>query len=331
MKKTLIAMMLSSTLLLSACKDEESMQKLQQAQQQISQLQTDLTQRDQSINQLKADLDKSLKAQQDAENKFPALYVKPANLFQQKQEFSFKVANDPKDGDPLFDKTYIDYKLILDETGIDWLDKLLYQFLFESYVNDNLENKPSTPTEINELKQQLTSLFQRNYDESLNEVKTGQTLGSESTISLSYVGQRENLLTYHLFQYDYGGGAHGNYLSRYLNIDSNKHAILTLNDILLQGKKDALKQALWDSYERDHGTTESDEKGNYVTTTFTQKADFTISPEFYFNGDGLNFVYQPYELGPYAEGEITLTLYWGQLSELVKKEYLWNNKIVSSN
>ena len=56
---------------------------------------------------------------------------------------------------------------------------------------------------------------------------------------------------------------------------------------------------------------------------FIEKNQFYISPNFLFDIDGMTFIYQPYEIGPYSMGNIELKLSWNQLKEIIKPEYQW--------
>ncbi|PNK61353.1 RsiV family protein [Psychrobacter sp. FDAARGOS_221] len=48
----------------------------------------------------------------------------------------------------------------------------------------------------------------------------------------------------------------------------------------------------------------------------------SISDEFYFGEEGLVLVYQPYELGSFAQGFIELTIPYAMLEGVLRPEYL---------
>ncbi|WP_439258893.1 DUF3298 domain-containing protein [Lonepinella sp. BR2930] len=308
MKKSLITLLIASTLLLSACEDKEMQTKLQTAEQTIS--------------QLNADLEKSqseLKAIQEGANKYqteiPTLNVKPVTLFEKKQEFK----RDPKTTKEEYDiditDSYIDYHLSTVETGYAWLDDLLYN---EMIGQPELEDKQKLQ-EINAIssaKQRLLKLFDSYYQEGLTSSQSFESFGNELSLSMNYAGQRQNILTFYQTTYIFSGGAHGNGWTHYINIDSNKKSIISLDDLVAKQNQDKLKELLWGSY-AEHNQT-ADESSFY-----TNKQDFYVSTEFYFTPEGVSFVYPPYAIGPFAEGEITLQVYWQQLEDIVNPSYLW--------
>lgn len=137
----------------------------------------------------------------------------------------------------------------------------------------------------------------------------------EFAVQTTYLGQKNNWVGFHNTIYSYEGGAHGIEVSEYLNIDVDKQSLVTLDQLIDKKDQPAILDALWKVY--DDLSKEANFNTNYI-----EKADFYISPDFYFDQDGVNFVYQPYALFPYAFGEITLTLPWEQEeAELIKFEW----------
>jgi len=306
MKKSLITLIIVSTLMLSACEDKNMQTKLQAAEQTIS--------------QLNADLEKSqseLKAIQQGANKYqteiPTLNVKPVTLFEKKQEFK----RDPKTVKEEYDITdsYIDYHLSTVETGYVWLDDLLYnEMIGQPELED--QQKLQEINAISSAKQRLLKLFDSYYQEGLISSQSFESIGNELSISMNYVGQRQNILTFYQTTYFFSGGAHGNGWTHYINIDSNKKSMISLDDLVAKQHQAKLQELLWESY-IEHNQT-SDESSFY-----TNKQDFYVSTEFYFTPEGVSFVYPPYAIGPFAEGEITLQVYWQQLEDIVNPSYLW--------
>ncbi|MFZ7157555.1 RsiV family protein [Avibacterium gallinarum] len=89
---------------------------------------------------------------------------------------------------------------------------------------------------------------------------------------------------------------------------------MTLEKLVSQENQPKLRNVLWKVHTQDLEQGEA---------PFTSLEDFYISPEFYFDQEGIHFVYPPYELNSYAEGERTLDLYWGQTEiELLNPEYV---------
>ncbi|WP_439287487.1 DUF3298 domain-containing protein [Lonepinella sp. BR2357] len=304
MKKSLLALLIASTLVLSACDDKDTQAKLQTAEQTIS--------------QLNAQLEKSqaeLKVAQEKRTEVPALQVKPVTLFEKRQEFN----RDPdsiKEDDFGVSQSYVDYHLSSVETGITWLDDLLYNELIGDISTTEDKNLLAELKALPTPKDRLLKLYEVYYQEGLAEAKEFNTFGNELSDSVFYLGQRQNVVTFSHSMYTFTGGAHGNGWTDYINVDINKKAKIKLDDLIPKANQQQVQDLLWEAYK-----TYRQERSN--GELYASQKDVTVSEAFYFTAEGINFVYPPYAIGYYAEGEITLTLYWNQVENLINKAYLW--------
>lgn len=126
--------------------------------------------------------------------------------------------------------------------------------------------------------------------------------------------------------YTYTGGAHGNYAELAYNFDTESGERITLDT--LSADPDALTAFLQE----------------YITKLYTEDADgyysarvyedLTVDAEnnpiadlvrdgaWYFNGKGMVFASQPYELGPYASGIIEFAVPYADLAGVIFDKYL---------
>ncbi|MFU2059252.1 DUF3298 domain-containing protein [Avibacterium volantium] len=291
MNKTVLALSFSAIFLLSAC-DDKQVAELQQKLQQAEKMQQS---QQQEINQLQNELNaqKSL---------FPALQVEISPIFQKEETLTLKNAEST---------ATIKVSVSMPETHIEWLDELLRQYWgrYIQYEKGNEEPKLTAITQ-DQLKKSLEQIYQ----EYREEILTEGTIGKDFSISPYYLGQRQNWLGFRVSIYNYGGGAHGFNMSHYLNVDVQQKSLITLEKLVAQENQAALLDALWKIYTQDLAKGEE---------PFTSRDLFYISPEFYFDQEGVHFVYPPYALNSYAEGERTLDLYWGQTEiDLLNPEYV---------
>jgi len=112
---------------------------------------------------------------------------------------------------------------------------------------------------------------------------------------------------------EYSGGAHGISTFEDYIFDLKSKKRIGLKDIVVNGKMDALKDALWKQYE--YWCQENDMEPSI------SKEDFKVSENFYINqSGGVTFDYQLYELAPYAAGPVSLVLY--DTDQLIKSDFL---------
>lgn len=281
MKKLLIAALIAGSLTLTACDDKEKNALIEQTQKQA-----------QMIEQLNTQVDTLQKQVVDlAENQ--AVHVEPEVLFEKSETIKFDNKS-PDSYAPESAEAKVSVKTL--KTNMDWLtdllvNELIHQFTAEGKVK--IENK-----------QQFVEYLQTLYADSVKEVKEFELIGMTTNFDVKYLGQRENIATFTIGYYGYSGGAHGMYSTQFLNIDLAKKALLDIDDVINPEQHDKLKELLWETY--------SNASNN---ETFTPKSEFYVEKDFYFSHDGITFVYPPYAIGSFAEGEKELTIHWGELKE----------------
>ena len=254
-----------------------------------------------------------------AKSSFPSLQTKNVILF----EKSEKVRFEPNDGEDYFSndeptEAELNYFFNSVETGVQWLDNSIIREILVTLNQDNeLSNKIDLSiVKKGEEKTVLLNKLQKNYDEELYKLKEGGYLGTVYSVETTYIGQRQNIITFSQVRNVYLGGPHGTYSTRYLNFDAEKKALLSLNDVFPRDNQKKLKDLLWENYKAKTTSTENE-------NTFVNKEKFHISTEFYFSPDGINFVYAPAVLTPFEKGETTLQLYWADVDKIITPEYSW--------
>ena len=254
-----------------------------------------------------------------AKSSFPSLQTKNVTLFEKSEQVRFE----PNDGEDYFSddeptEAELNYFFNSVETGVQWLDNSIIR---EILVTLNQDNELSDKIDLNivkkgEEKTVLLNKLQKNYDEELNKLKEGGYLGTVYSVETTYIGQRQNIITFSQVRNVYLGGPHGTYSTRYLNFDADKKTLLSLNDVFPRDNQKKLKDLLWENYKAKTTNTENE-------NTFVSKEKFHISTEFYFSPDGINFVYAPAVLTPFEKGETTLQLYWADVDKIIAPEYSW--------
>lgn len=165
------------------------------------------------------------------------------------------------------------------------------------------------------------------YDQQLKKLYAESAFGKKSTLKLegadadrkyyegsnvSFEGQRYNLVTFSMLHNSYSGGAHNNYNTEYDVFDLNLKKKLRLNDVLKPVAK-AKILALMKEYNQED-----------LTEYQTDLATLELSENFYFNSNGIVFVYAPYEIAAWVFGMPELSVPYDELKELLKPEYLPN-------
>lgn len=121
----------------------------------------------------------------------------------------------------------------------------------------------------------------------------------------------DGMIVLNHYVYAYTGGAHGNYSSHYLCIDSRNKKLLKLGDILQADTAQLVK--LLDKEARILYNMEDDTPlyNNMLTE------ELYIPEQFYISNKGITFVYGLYEVAPYADGEINLFIPYDKITGML--------------
>ena len=86
---------------------------------------------------------------------------------------------------------------------------------------------------------------------------------------------------------------------------------MTLNDLFNEKDLTKVKKLLWEQYNN----------SNKEYEPVIESDSFNLSNNIYLDSRGVHFIYDVYEIAPYAAGEQDLLLYFGQLEELFRPEF----------
>jgi hypothetical protein len=126
----------------------------------------------------------------------------------------------------------------------------------------------------------------------------------------------DNLMVISGYLYTFTGGAHGNYGTGFTNLDLKRKKVLELSDIINKKDLPKLPKLLEKYYKVERGYPQEktlQELGLFLDT-IPVNDNFMVSP------GGLMFDYVPYEISSYADGEITITIPFEELSAYIKPE-----------
>lgn len=143
----------------------------------------------------------------------------------------------------------------------------------------------------------------------------GASFNWQKTISMSVTFNSNYLVCFEYLKYAYTGGAHGmtNISHDIINLDNGN--ILTYNDIFMDGTEDTLSSILTQQLRKEYNVSDD---------VPLSKAGFfvdNVSPNhnIYINGNGIGFLYNSYEIAPYANGQTNIFLEFKDITGLLKQ------------
>lgn len=135
--------------------------------------------------------------------------------------------------------------------------------------------------------------------------KTVKTTVADTTL-LTITGRTETL--------QYSGGAHDSRYVDYFNIDLRDGKLITLVSLF---KPETTKQLV--TFIKEVLTTTKNANGDTITLLDPDSVE--PSPNFYFNEQGIVFVYNTYEITPHSDGLIQALVPYNKVKDLISDSY----------
>ncbi|MBX9188512.1 DUF3298 and DUF4163 domain-containing protein [Bacteroides sp. K03] len=204
-----------------------------------------------------------------------------------------------------------------DELLKDTLDKYFIAACFgDKYMGEKPQEvvKQYTETYISEYRRDLEPMYLEDEKDKENESSVGAWYsyykGIESHVQL----YEKNLLVYRINYNEYTGGAHGIYMTTYLNFDLGLMRPLRLDDIFVGDYQEPLTDLIWNQLMADNGakTRAELEDMGYGST-----GEIAATENFYLNKDGITFYYNVYDITPYAMGPVIVSLPFQMLEHML--------------
>ena len=134
--------------------------------------------------------------------------------------------------------------------------------------------------------------------------------GIESKVQL----YKKHLLVYRIDYNEYTGGAHGIYLSTFLNMDLRRLSPVRLDDLFVNDYKEPLTDLLWNQLMADNNvaTRQELEDLGYGST-----GELEPTENFYLTPEGITFYYNVYEMTPYVMGATEIAMPYEAVQHLL--------------
>lgn len=181
-----------------------------------------------------------------------------------------------------------------------------YPELANAVTDSNITNKENILEEYEQLSEQASVDANENIDDF-------QTYKTDEAIHVRRADSKVLSLLYS--DSYYGGGVHGDYYKTGKNFDVKTGKELLLTDVLtdINTTSEIIKTQLYKSYSSDDFFSDFD-----IVSYFTENYE-NIS--WVLDYHGITFYFNPYEIGPFATGIVTVTVANSEYPDAVKPEY----------
>lgn len=180
----------------------------------------------------------------------------------------------------------------------------------------NVDLKAAVDSFVNENSHTYINDMLPLYEEDKRDIDKMPIYQHEVIINTRTEDGKEGIVTYYINMYNFTGGAHGLEQLLTLNFDKTTGKTITLDDVLVTGYQmrlnELLQKALLEKADC-KDINELHDKGYLFSMEMYPSSNFVLGK------DGVTFIYNPYEIAPYALGRIELTLSYSTLEPIMKK------------
>lgn len=134
-------------------------------------------------------------------------------------------------------------------------------------------------------------------------------------IDASVVRQDSSITTLRLKGYTYLGGAHGGSSVTFINWNTKTAGKITLDDILLPGYQEKLRLSAEKIFRADEKLSDT---ASLADGYFFKDNKFALNDNYLITPLGIRFLYNEYEIKPYAAGTTDLFIPYAQIKLLLR-------------
>ncbi len=130
------------------------------------------------------------------------------------------------------------------------------------------------------------------------------------------LGQKDDFELFEISSYVFTGGAHGMPASEYLVFDPTSKRQITLDDMLIKGKKPRFEALAYESYKAWVKTVDDN------VQSYEQNWPFRLNENVTLTDKSINIRYPHYAIGPYVYGMPILTIAYDKLDGILKPRFM---------
>lgn len=189
----------------------------------------------------------------------------------------------------------------------------------EPVLNDSLEKKLLAIYPVQQASSSLqaqTDGFMKEYEAFKKEpYAEGRQYALQSSVKI--INQTPSLIVLAINSYMYSGGAHGASFLSYINYNIKEKKVIGLDDVLLPDRRDSLNKIAEKIFSKNEGLS-----ADYPLNKgyFFEGDKFSLNNNYAFTKEGIRFLYNQYEIKPYAAGQTELLIPYPAIWAWLKPE-----------
>lgn len=201
---------------------------------------------------------------------------------------------------------------------LDSIRKTIVSNLFsEEYVSH------SNDSIVEQFANELATEYRLNIEPMVNLLDSGScySFNNEHILTGFSLLCDKHIYVYGIERYVFMGGAHGLETRNYFNFNLKTGKLITENDLFIDNYEDELaeliKKRIIEEGKEYKQTKNSEPILNFEDTDFWTDS-IKANGNFYITDEGINYVFNPYEIAPFYMGQTEVTIPFSRLTSLLK-------------
>jgi hypothetical protein len=190
-------------------------------------------------------------------------------------------------------------------------------FKDQAKLNDSVKHKLTVFFSIGEKSDtSLNSLAKHYFDAYYKDIAKNKRAGMiyNYDVTANVIRQDSDITTLQINGYTYQGGAHGGSLTQFINWDTKADKNLTLSDIFTSGYQDKLIKVADTIFRKNEKLSDT---SSLARDYFFKDGKFALNDNFLITPMGIRFLYNEYEIKPYAAGQTELVIPYSKIKSLL--------------
>lgn len=187
------------------------------------------------------------------------------------------------------------------------------QLVLNDTITHKLVNLFAVNKADNDLPQYIKHFLAGYDDFKKHDARSAMVFISDSHAKI--IRQDSSLTTLEVSGYSFQGGAHGSSITIFINWNTKSEKNITLADILVNGYEGSLNQVAESIFRKEEKLTAN---ASLAHDYFFKDNKFALNKNFLITPLGIRFLYNQYEIKPYAAGQTDVFIPYTQIKSLLR-------------
>lgn len=170
---------------------------------------------------------------------------------------------------------------------------------------------------VREYRNSVADLYKEDVKNGTSKDELPSWYNYEYSLTTQFKDGKEGVLNYTAVTFEYSGGAHPNQWENWLNFDKNTGKRLTLKDVFMAGSETPMSKMLLEKLIKEMATKLDNSNiqslEDLQNEGILNSTNMYVPDNFLLEKNEASFLYNKYDIAPYAMGTIVLSLPYAEI------------------